>query len=192
MSDTIFAFSLGLGLSAACGFRVFVPMFMLSLGAYYEWIPVSDGFSWLGTLPALMTFGVATVVEIGAYYVPWVDNALDTVATPAAALAGILVTAACIIEMEPLMQWTLAVIAGGGAAGTVKTGLTGFRLSSTAVTGGIANPLIATVEWLSALAISILSLVLPILAACLAIIIILGLSRFAIGLFRRFRMVDED
>ena len=192
MSETIFAFSLGLGLAAACGFRVFVPMFMLSLAAYYDGIPVSDGFSWLGTWPALMTFGIATVVEIGAYYVPWVDNALDTVSTPAAALAGILVTAACIIEMEPLMQWTLAVIAGGGAAGAVKTGLSGLRLSSTAVTGGVANPIIATVEWLSALALSILSLVVPIIAACLAIVIILVLCRFAIRLLRQLIATNKD
>ena len=192
MSETIFAFSLGLGLAAACGFRVFVPMFMLSLAAYYDGILVSDGFSWLGTWPALMTFGIATVVEIGAYYVPWVDNALDTVSTPAAALAGILVTAACIIEMEPLMQWTLAVIAGGGAAGAVKTGLSGLRLSSTAVTGGVANPIIATVEWLSALALSILSLVVPIIAACLAIVIILVLCRFAIRLLRQLIVTNRD
>lgn len=125
---------------------------------------------------------VATLLEVVAYYVPWLDNALDTIAVPAATVAGVVVTAASIVEVDPLLRWTLAIVAGGGVAATVKTGMAGVRLGTTATTAGTANPVVATIEWLSSLAMSFLSLVLPILAALIALIVTLVLLRFAIRL----------
>jgi hypothetical protein len=154
----------GVGLAAACGFRIFVPLLVMSVAAVSGHLTVAPSFQWIGTHPALITFGVATALEIAAYYVPWLDNLLDSIATPAAVVAGTVVTASMISGMSPFLQWTLAVIAGGGAAGLVQTATVVTRAASTATTGGIANPLIATGEWVLSLLMSFLTLVVPVMA----------------------------
>ena len=83
-----------MGLSAACGFRVFVPLLVMSLFAKNGHLNLSPGFSWIGTYPALIAFGTATGVEIAAYLIPGLDHLLDIITTPAAVIAGTLVTAA--------------------------------------------------------------------------------------------------
>src|SRR5260370_32245357 len=86
--ETLLAASLGIGLSAACGFRVFVPLLVMSIASFSGHLTLAPGFQWIGSYPALITFSVATVVEIGGYYIPWVDHLLDTLATPAASVPG--------------------------------------------------------------------------------------------------------
>ena len=112
---------LGLGLSAACGFRVFVPLLGVSTAALAGHLHLAYGFEWLGTWPAFACFLTATILEIVAYYVPWLDNLLDSVATPAAVVAGTIATASVITDMSPLLQWSLAIIAGGGTAGVIQS-----------------------------------------------------------------------
>src|SRR5262245_39268580 len=136
----------GIGLAAACGFRVFVPLLGTSIAAMSGQLELSPGFEWMGTLPALLTFGTATVLEIGAYYIPWLDNLLDVIATPAAAVAGAMLTAAMVTDMSPFLKWTLAVIAGGGVATAVQTGTAALRGASTLGTAGVANPIVSTIE----------------------------------------------
>ena len=187
MLESILAISLGIGLAAACGFRIFVPMLVVSLAAKADWVTLSDSFEWVGTWPAVVAFGVATVLEIGAYYFPWLDNLLDMAATPAAVIAGVLVSAAFISDMHPLLAWSVAIIAGGGVAGTIKTGLAGIRAGSTATTAGTANPVLTTFEWLASLAMSLFAIVTPILAAILGLLMALVLLRFAYRLWQRLR-----
>ena len=155
---------MGVGLAAACGFRIFVPLLVMSVAAVSGHLTLGPSFQWIGTYPALITFGVATALEITAYYVPWLDNLLDSIATPAAMVAGTVVTASMVSGMSPFLQWTLAVIAGGGAAGLVQTATVMTRAASTATTGGLANPLVATGEWILSLLMSFLSLVVPVMA----------------------------
>ena len=190
--ESILAICLGIGLAAACGFRVFVPMLVISIAAKAGWVTLSDGFEWVGTWPAVIAFAVATVLEIGAYYIPWLDNLLDTVATPAATIAGVLVTAAFIADMHPLLAWSVAIIAGGGVAGTIKTGLVGIRVGSTATTAGTANPVLTTIEWIVSLVMSLLSIILPILAAVIAFSMVAILLRFAYRLFFRLRRRNKE
>ena len=187
MLESIFAICLGIGLAAACGFRVFVPMLVVSLAAKTGLVSLAESFEWVGTWPAVIAFAVATLLEVGAYYLPWLDNLLDMAATPAATLAGVLVSAAFIADMHPLLTWSVAIIAGGGVAGTIKTGMAGLRVGSTATTAGTANPALSTFEWIASLAMSLLSLVLPVLAAILAVLIAAVLLRFAWRLFQYFR-----
>src|SRR5580765_8928620 len=118
--ETLFSICVGVGLSAACGFRVFVPLLVMSVASHTGHLPLAHGFEWIGAYPALIAFSVATLVEILAYYIPWVDHALDSIASPAAILAGTLATASLTPEMSPFWKWSLAVIAGGGAAGVVQ------------------------------------------------------------------------
>src|SRR5262245_38181540 len=164
---------LGLGLSAACGFRVFVPLLGISTAALAGHLRLAYGFEWLGTWPAFACFLTATVLEITAYYVPWLDNLLDSIATPAAIIAGTIATASVITDMSPLLQWTLAIIAGGGAAGVVQSATVLVRGGSTLSTGGATNWLVATAEWIASLCGTVLSLLLPILAVLLAAVVML-------------------
>jgi hypothetical protein len=164
---------LGLGLSAACGFRVFVPMLGISTAALAGHLQLAVGFEWLGTWPAFACFLTATIVEIVAYYVPWLDNLLDTIATPGAVVAGTIATASVITDMSPLMQWTLALIAGGGTAGVIQSATVLVRGTSTASTGGLTNWLIATTELIASTCATVLSILLPILAALLAALVLL-------------------
>jgi len=153
--------ALGLGLAAACGFRIFVPMLVLGGASASGYLQLSESFSWIGTTPALIIFGVATALEIGAYFIPWLDNALDTVGAPAAVVAGTVVAASAITGMDPMLKWSLALIAGGGAAGTVHGGLALLRAGSTAATGGLANPLISAAESGGSILLSFLAILVP-------------------------------
>ena len=172
---------LGIGLAAACGFRVFVPLLVAGAAAKAGLLPISlaEGFEWLATWPAIITLGAATVLELAAYYIPWLDNLLDTISTPAAIIAGVLAAAACVTEMDPLLKWTVAAIVGGGSAGIVKAGMVGLRALSTTITGGVGNVVVATFEWLVALALSVFAVVAPIFAGILGLAIVVFLTRFA-------------
>src|ERR1043165_6439860 len=144
--ETLLAICAGLGLSAACGFRVFVPMLVMSIAVHAGHLNVAPGFAWIGTTPALIAFSCATALEIGGYYIPWLDHFLDTVATPAAVVAGTIVTASMVTDVSPFLRWTLAAIAGGGIAGAVQGTTVLARGVSLATTGGLGNPIVATVE----------------------------------------------
>ena len=137
---------LGVGLAAATGFRVFLPMLIVSGAAYTGHLPLAESFGWLGTPAALTMLGVAALVEILAYYVPGVDNLLDSLATPAALVAGTVVSAAVMTDVPPMVKWTAAVIAGGGVAGLTQGATAMLRAKSTVLTGGIGNWVIATAE----------------------------------------------
>ncbi|MCC7375933.1 MAG: DUF4126 domain-containing protein [Verrucomicrobiales bacterium] len=151
----------GLGLAAACGFRVFVPLFIASMSIHAGLIVPTAEFSWLGSVPAMVTFGVATGLEIAAYYIPWLDHALDTLASPAAVVAGSIVAASFVSDMDPFFKWTLAIIAGGGLAATVQAVSVAVRGVSFSLTGGLANPAVATAELGGAVAASALAVVAP-------------------------------
>ena len=164
---------LGLGLAAACGFRVFVPLLALSVAANSGHVTLAPAFQWIASDPALIMFSIATALEIAGYYIPWVDHFLDTVATPAAVVAGTIITASVLTHISPMMQWTLALIAGGGIAGVIQAGTVAARAVSTTTSVGVANPLVASAELGLSGVLSFLSLVVPV-AAVLLIIGILG------------------
>jgi hypothetical protein len=173
----LLALCVGVGLAATCGFRVFVPLLGLSIAQHVGYLGVSPGFEWMGTWPAVIAFGLATVVEIGAYYIPWLDNLLDTIATPIAVVAGILVTTSVLGELPPFLRYTLGVILGGGAAGLVQGTSVVARGASTATTGGLANPLVATLELGASIVGTILSIVLPVIAIILVAVVLIIIFR---------------
>jgi hypothetical protein len=165
--DAFLAVIVGLGLAAACGFRVFVPLLVVSIAAMSGHLQLAPAFAWIGSPFALIMLATATGLEIAGFYVPWLDNLLDTIALPASAIAGAVVSAAYITGISPELSWALALIAGAGVAGTVQLVTTGARAMSTALTGGLGNPIVATAELGTSLALAILSMVWPILAALL-------------------------
>jgi hypothetical protein len=166
MSEMEIALSiaLGIGLAAATGFRLFLPMLVASVAAYSGHLHLNESFAWLGTLPAVTILAVAAVAELLAYYIPAVDNLLDTIATPAAVVAGTVLSAAVMTDLSPALKWTAAIIAGGGAAGLTQAVTALVRAKSTVMTGGLGNPVVATAEAGGALFISLLALIAPFLA----------------------------
>lgn len=167
-ADTLTSVALGIGLSAACGFRIFLPLFALSAASLVGVVTLSTDLSWLGTLPALIAFGTATSVEVMGYYMPWLDNILDAIATPAAVIAGVIATASVIADLPPLVRWGCALIGGGGIAGIIQGSTVVMRLHSSSLTGGLGNILLSTFENFAALVTILLALFLPLL--CLGLI----------------------
>lgn len=183
--DTLFSVLIGLGLAAACGFRVFVPLLVMSLATRAEigHLILGDGFSWIGSTPALIAFGSATLLEIAGYYIPWVDNLLDAIATPTAIVAGILVTASAVTDMDPFLKWTLAVVGGGGTTAVFQGITATARQVSSFATGGLGNPVLATAETGSSALLAVLAVTLPILAIVLVLtLLFFGAKKL---LFRR-------
>ena len=144
--ETLLGLAVGIGLSAACGFRVFVPLLVMNLASLSGHLHLGSDFAWIGSYYAMVAFGTATIVEVLGYYIPWLDHVLDIVATPAAIIAGTVVTASTITDMSPFLKWTLALIAGGGIAGLVQGTTVVLRAKSSVLTAGIGNPLVSTLE----------------------------------------------
>jgi hypothetical protein len=185
--DLGLSIALGIGLAAATGLRLFLPMLIVSAAAYAGYLPLSENFAWLATPAALILLGVAAIVEILAYYIPGVDNLLDTLATPAAFVAGTVISAAVITDLPPMVKWAAAIIAGGGIAGLTQSVTTLVRAKSTVMTGTLGNPAVATAELGGSLIVSLLAILAPVLTA-LAIIALLWLAiRWVRGLSRESR-----
>jgi large-conductance mechanosensitive channel len=160
-AELITAVAIGIGLAASAGFRVFVPMLVAAIAAKAGVMPLNESFQWLASWTSIAILGTATVVEIMAYYIPVVDNLLDTVATPLAVVAGtLLLTSVLPIDSE-LMKWITGAAVGGGSAAVVQAGSALTRLTSTKLTAGVGNPVVATVENVAATGTSLLSLVIP-------------------------------
>ena len=180
--EHLLSICVGLGLAAACGFRVFVPLLAMSVASHQGLISLGTGFDWIGTWPAMIAFATATALEIAAYYVPWVDNLLDTVSGPAAVVAGTVVTASAVAEMDPFLRWSLAIIGGGGIAGAIKGSTSLLRGASTLTTGGLANPLISSAEAGGSIVLSSMAILMPFVA----IVVVLLMLFFAVRTIARF------
>lgn len=190
--DTILAIFVGIGLASACGFRVFVPILILAVAQRAGYVSLGEGWEWIGSYPAIIALCAATLLEAGAYLVPWLDNALDVIASPTAVVAGALLAASqftnaeALAEWGPIAQWAGALIAGGGSALTVQASTVAVRAGSTASTAGAANPGFSITETLAAVGLSILAIVWPIAAAAL-LLVVFALAFFLIARYIRRR-----
>ena len=167
--DTLMGLMMGIGLSAACGFRVFVPLLGMSIATMSGHLSLAQEFQWIGSWPALVTFGAATILEIAAYYIPWIDNLMDSVATPAATIAGTVTTASMGSDLSPLLHWALALVAGGGVATAVQGGTVALRAKSTGITQGSTNFVVSTGELAGSIFMTILAIVFPV--ACFVVVV---------------------
>jgi hypothetical protein len=174
--DLLLGVALGIGLAAATGFRVFIPLLVAGLAARAGWVPLTDSFAWLQSTPALVALGTAAVLETLAFYVPGLDHILDVLAGPLAVIAGVLASASVMVDLPPGVRWPIAVIAGGGIAAITKGTTAVIRAKSAAVTGGLGNPVVSTAETAGAATVSILAIIAPLL--CLAGVIAIGVWAF--------------
>ncbi len=175
--DLLVSLCLGVALAAACGLRVFLPLLLVGAAARFGLLRLSGGMEWLGSTPALAAFSVATVLELLAYFTPWLDNFLDAVGAPVAVAAGTILAASVLTEVSPLVRWTLAAVAGGGAAAAVHGSLALVRKLSSLATLGLANPLLAAGEAVAALVVVVMAIAVPLLAV--------GALLLAVGLLLR-------
>lgn len=162
---------LGLGLAAGSGFRVFVPLLVTNVASQLGYVHLGSGFEWMGSWPAFAVFATATLAEIAAYYIPWLDNLFDTIGTPLAVIAGTILTSSFITGMDPMLRWVLAIIVGGGAAGIIKAGTAVIRLGSSTFTGGFGNSILATLENFISILFSVVAVFVPVLAGICAIVV---------------------
>lgn len=185
--DAAIAIAVGLGLAAATGLRVFLPLFVLGVAAATGTVPLADGWEWVGSKGALIGLGTAMVLEIAGYYIPWVDQALDVVATPAAIVAGMVASASVLVDLPPMLKWAIVIIGGGGIAGLTQGASVLARLKSTTLTGGFGNPLVATAELLGSIVVALLAVLLPVVGVLVALVALVWLLRRA---SRRRRVVS--
>ncbi len=170
----------GVGLAACCGFRIFVPLLIASAATKFGFIDTMAGFEWMGTWTALFGLLVATMLEVGAYYVPWLDNVLDTIATPTSIIAGTLLSTTFLHIDNPVLHWGLGLILGGSSAGIVQAGTSLLRLGSSATTGGLANPVVASGENIASIVLSIFSILLPLVTAIvIGLVLVFIMSQLA-------------
>jgi len=169
--QSLIGIALGIGLAAATGFRIFIPLLIAGLAARFDVLPLGDSFQWLESTPALLMLGTAAVAETLAYYIPGVDHVLDVVASPATLAAGVVASASVMTDIPPAVMWPVAVIAGGGAAGLTKGSTALLRAKSGVMTGGLANPVVSTVETVGATGLAVLAIAVPLL--CLAAVVAL-------------------
>jgi len=181
------AVALGIALSACCGFRIFVPMLVTAVAAYNHWFNVSTDMQWLASLPAIICFATAAVVEIGAYYFPFLDNLLDAAAAPLAIAAGTILAFAILPteQSEPLLRWVAALIGGGATAGTIHVGTGLLRLFTTKATLGVGNPVVASGENAVAITASILSFLIPVVIAAILLLLVLWI------VYKGFRRISS-
>jgi hypothetical protein len=177
--SVIASIALGLGLAAAAGLRVFGPLFGAGLAAHLGYIPLHESFGWMASLPALVAFGTATALEVVAYYVPWLDHALDAVASPAAVMAGVVASASVLVDLPPAIRWGVAIIGGGGVAGLLQALTVGLRVKSSLTTGGLANPVVATSETVGAGVMITLAIAFPVIALILVAAVAIAVYRVA-------------
>lgn len=169
-TELFLSICLGIGLATSSGFRVFVPLFGMSLAHYFGVLPLSENWLWLGSTTALVILAVASIAESLAYLVPFVDNLLDSIAVPLAGVAGTVAMASNLGDMSPAVSWALAIVAGGGSASLIKaTNATG-RAVSTTTTAGVANPVIALAETGTAIGLSTVAIFAPVLAGILVVL----------------------
>jgi hypothetical protein len=166
---TLAGIALGIGLAAATGFRVFLPLLIAGLAARFGYIPLSENFQWLAGTPALLMLGTAAAAEVLAYYIPGVDHALDVLASPATLVAGAVASAAVMTDLPPSILWPVAIIGGGGIAGLTKGTAALFRAKSGLMTGGLANPAVSTAETVGATGMSLFAIALPVIALLLIV-----------------------
>ena len=167
--ESLIGVLVGIGLSAASGLRVFIPLLGLSAAGHYGIIPLGESFAWLASWQAMLAFGVAAILEVGAYYIPWLDHALDALLAPAAAIAGTLMTASTLGDASPLLKWSFALIAGGGVSSMVHFGTSAVRAAVSLPTGGLANPVVSSAEGIGAIAMTVLAMFLAPLAFAIVV-----------------------
>lgn len=178
--QVLIAASTGLGLAAASGFRVFLPPFLMAVWLRLGFLDVNiegSEFEAFSSDVSILLLGVASLSEIMAYKIPWMDNMLDSLATPLAGLAGIYLVAVSLEGADPSVQWALAIIAGGGSSLSIQSATVAGRGLSSMFTLGMANPFFSLIEDIASVLLIFIALLAPLAALFASVILIFVIFR---------------
>jgi hypothetical protein len=156
--------ALAFGLAAVAGIRAWLPLLLTGLLARFGLVHVGESFAFVSSTPALVLFGVATVVEIAGDKIPAIDHTLDMAGTFVRPAAGALLAAAAMYQIEsPLYACVLGLVIGAPTALVPHATKAAARAASSTFTAGLANPLLSFAEDGLAIGMFILAIVLPVL-----------------------------
>ena len=127
MNEPIAAVIVGLLLSLSAGVRITLPLLAVNLLAVYHEITLPQNVAWLGTQSTLIILAAACAAETITHFIPAAGTWIKAMATPLAFAAGTLLMAVPLGDKNPLYQWTLAAVLGGGTATLAHLGVTGVR-----------------------------------------------------------------
>lgn len=180
---------LGLGLAASAGLKTFVPLLVLAVSAKFGWfgVELSGPFAWLGSWAALAALSVATLAEIVADKIPFVDHALSLFGTVARPAAGALAAAAAFSGLDPTAAAIAGLIVGAPTALAVHSAQATTRVASTATTGGLANPAVSLAEDAAAFGAAVTALAVPVLVPVVLVIAGAAVWWVVVGVRRRAR-----
>ncbi|MBU1347882.1 MAG: DUF4126 domain-containing protein [Alphaproteobacteria bacterium] len=172
---------LGLGLASATGLRTFLPLLMLALAARFGLfgIQLNDQMAWLADWPAIAALGVAAVVEFTGDKVPVVDHGLNVLGAFTRPVAGAVAAGSVFTALDPTTAAIAGVIVGAPAAFAFNAAQGGARLTSTATTGGVGNPVLSLIEDVLAFLTVTLAFLAPILVPVLLIVLAVVVFRLA-------------
>ncbi len=180
--------AMGFSLAAVVGIRAFTPLLAAGLAARWDLIPLGSGFSWLQSNEALLILGAATAIELLGDKIPTVDHLLDAAGLVVKPVAGCLVMAAPLLELDTKWATLLGLLTGSTVAGAVHLARAQLRVVSTVSTAGIGNPILSSAEDLIAGGASVLAILLPILAFFAAAGLLLACSWAVLRRLRRRKL----
>ncbi len=171
------------GLSGSAGLNAYVPLLVVALTARFSNLVVlNKPWDTLESWWVIGVLAVLVVIEFFADKVPAVNHANDVIQTFVRPTAGAILFAAStstIANVDP----AVALILGLLTAGTVHVGKSALlRPAVTATTGGVANPVVSTIEDVVAFIVSVVAVLVP---ALIVVLLVLLLTVVVIWLLRR-------
>lgn len=183
LSEFLPVLALAIALAASAGLRAWLPLLLAGGLARLGVLDLGPSFQFLASNKALILFGVATVIEIVGDKVPAVDHALDIVGTPLRPAVGALLAASVLGTVsDPLTALVLGTAVGAPTALVPHAAKSALRAASTAVTGGMANPLLSLVEDAVSIVTFVAAILVPALVVC-----VLGVTLFLAARWLRRR-----
>jgi|TARA_B100001094_G_C18073037_1_gene741124 hypothetical protein len=173
----IISICIGIGLSAATGFRVFLPPLVVGLLSRVGFIDLGESWIWLSDDASLLVLVSAALIESFAYFLPWLDNLLDVIMSPMAIVSGIVLSAAFLDGINPGFQWALSIIAGVSLSGGVQASTVFLRGLSTASTAGILNPMFSIAENSISLFLTLTALFFPLIAIVVLVLLLIVIRK---------------
>jgi hypothetical protein len=166
----------GLGLATAAGLNAYIPLFVVGLAAQLEWLTLPAPYDALGEWPVLVLVGVLLTVELFSDKIPLIDSVGDVIGTVVRPAAGALLFAGSLGVVDA-PEW-LGLALGLVTAGGVHTAKAAFRPAANAATGGVAAPVVSTVEDGISFGTTLIALLVPVLVIVVLAALVIGAWRW--------------
>ena len=160
------------GLSASAGLNAYIPLLVVALLAKFtHLIELSKPWDTLTSWWIIALLIVLSLIEFFADKVPAVNHMNDLIQTIIRPTAGAILFAASahvLTEVSPVLSVGAGLLIAGGVHAAKSLAI---RPAVTAATGGLANIPVSIAEDLTSTFVSILAVIVPVLIACILILI---------------------